>query len=299
MIYTVTFNPALDYVVNIDDIQFGKTNRSKKEEIFVGGKGINVSIVLKNLGEDSKCLGFCGGFVGEEIERVLKEYGLACDFIKLEQNSRINVKIKSSDETEINAQGPDISQEKINVLFEKLENIEEGATLVLAGSIPNTLPSDIYEKIQQRLQNKNINIVIDATKDLLLNSLKYNPFLIKPNKDELSEIFNVEIKSDEDLLKYAKKLKEMGAKNVLVSLGGEGAFLLDENDKSHRLRAPKGVLINSVGAGDSMVAGFIYGFTKFKDYEKAFKYSVATGSATAFSTWLAQTETINDIFNTL
>lgn len=299
MIYTVTFNPALDYVVSIDNIEFGKTNRTKKEELFVGGKGINVSIVLKNLDEQSKCLGFCGGFVGKEIERVLTEYGLSCDFIALEQNSRINIKIKSNEETEINAQGPNISQKDIDSLFQKLDNIEEGSTLVLAGSIPNTLPSDIYEKIQERLKDKNINIVIDATKDLLLNSLKYNPFLIKPNRDELSEIFDVEIKTDEDLLTYAKKLQEKGARNVLVSLGGDGAFLLDENQKSYRLSAPKGTLVNSVGAGDSMVAGFIYGFTKFNDYEKAFKYSVATGSATAFSTWLAESNTINEIFKTL
>ncbi|WP_250278387.1 1-phosphofructokinase [[Clostridium] colinum] len=299
MIYTVTFNPAIDYVLNIENIEFGKTNRSLKEEMYIGGKGINVSIVLKNLGIDSKCLGFCGGFVGKEISKTLEEMGCNCDFIEVEQNSRINIKIKSNEETEINAQGPNISQDKIDELFLKLDNIKEGSILVLAGSIPNTLPSDIYEKIQERLKNKDIKIVVDATKNLLLNSLKYKPFLVKPNKDELSEIFNVEIKDDNDLLTYSKKLKEYGAKNVIVSLGKDGAFLLDENDKVYRLNAPEGVLINSVGAGDSMVAGFIYGFIKYNDYEKAFKYSVATGSATAFSKWLAESETINSIFNKL
>ncbi len=299
MIYTVTFNPALDYILNIDDISFGKTNRTNNEEIFVGGKGINVSIVLNNLDQKSICLGFCGGFVGKEIERRLTDCGIECEFISLEENSRINVKIKSKEETEINAQGPYIPKEAIDALFSKLDNLKDGDILVLAGSIPNTLPSDIYEKIQEHLQNKNIEIVIDATKELLLNSLKYSPFLIKPNKDELSEIFNVEIKTDEDLELYAKKLQDKGAKNVLVSLGGDGAFLLDENKNTYRLLAPKGKLINSVGAGDSMVAGFIYGYSKFKDYEKAFRYSVATGSASAFSSWLADKNTIEEIFKNL
>lgn len=296
MIYTVTFNPALDYILKVDNIDFGKTNRSFDEEIYVGGKGINVSIVLKNLGMENKCLGFCGGFVGKEILRVLESFGCDCDFIELEENSRINVKIKSHKETEINAQGPNISKQNIEDLFLKLNKLKDGDTLVLAGSIPSTLPSNIYEKIQENLKDKNIKIVIDATKDLLINSLKYKPFLIKPNKDELNEIFNVKIKNDEDLLVYSKKLKELGAKNVIVSLGKDGAFFLDENNISYKLEAPKGNLVNSVGAGDSMVAGFIFGFEKFKDYEKAFKYSVATGSATAFSSWLAQEKTVNEIF---
>ena len=299
MIYTITFNPAIDYVLNLDKVDFGKTNRSLKEEIYVGGKGINVSIVLKNLGIVSKCLGFCGGFVGKEITRILEEFGCNCDFIKIEQNNRINIKIKSQEETEINAQGPYISKEKINELFCKIENLNDGDTIVLAGSIPNTLPANIYEQILERLKNKKIKIVIDATKNLLLNSLKYKPFLIKPNLDELNELFNCNIKTDEELVFYAKKLKEYGAKNVIISLGGDGAFLLDENNKTYRLNAPKGTLVNSTGAGDSMVAGFIYGFIKYNDYEKSFKYALATGSATAFSKWLANCETINNVFNNL
>ena len=299
MIYTLTFNPALDYILNIDNMEIGKTNRSKKEEIYVGGKGINVSIVLKNLGINSKCLGFYGGFVGNEIIKILSSFGCNCDFIEIPENSRINIKIKSTKETELNAQGPNISKNHIEELFKKIDNLKDNDILILAGSIPNTLPSDMYEKIQKRLKHKNIKIIVDATKNLLLNSLKYKPFLIKPNKDELGEIFNVTIKNDNDLLIYSKKLKEYGAKNVLISLGENGAFLLDENNNTYRLNSPKGKLINSVGAGDSMVAGFIYGFEKFKDYEKAFKYSIATGSATAFSTWLAEEHKINELFNNL
>lgn len=299
MIYTVTFNPSIDYILNVDSIKFGKTNRSLKEEVYVGGKGINVSIVLKNLGIDSECLGFYGGFVGDEICRVLKEIGCRNDFIHLAQNSRINIKIKSNEELEINAQGPNIPDEDLAKLFKKLDRLQEGDMLVLAGSIPSTMPSDIYEKIQEHIKEKNIKVVIDATKDLLVNSLKYNPFLIKPNRDELSEVFDVEIESEEDLEKYAKKLKEYGAKNVLVSLGKDGAFLLDQTNKSYRLSAPKGTLVNSVGAGDSMVAGFIYGFTNFGNYEKAFKYAVATGSATAFSKWLADYDTVKNIYNNI
>lgn len=299
MIYTLTFNPAIDYIVNVDNIQFGKTNRSKNEEIYIGGKGINVSIVLKNLGLDSKCLGFYGGFVGKEIIRMLDNFGCKSDFIEVEQNSRINIKIKSNEETELNAQGPNISSENIEKLFLKLENLKDNDILVLAGSIPNTIPSDIYQKIQEKLKDKNIKIVVDATKDLLINSLKYSPFLIKPNKDELKEIFNVEIETDEQLIFYAKELKKLGAKNIIVSLGKDGAFLLDENESIYRLKSPNGTLINSVGAGDSMVAGFIYGFEKFNNYEKAFKYSVATGSATAFSSWLAEKDLVEKLFKTL
>lgn len=299
MIYTVTFNPSIDYIVNLDSLEFGKTNRSKKEEVFVGGKGINVSIVLKNLGINSKCLGFCGGFVGNEISRILQNIGCDTDFVQLEQNSRINIKIKSSEETEINSEGPTILTENLEQLYQKLDVLKTGDILVLAGSIPNTLPNNIYEKIQERLKDKEIRVIVDATKDLLLNSLKYEPFLIKPNKDELNEIFNVEIKTEDELLIYAKKLKQKGAKNVIVSLGKDGALFLDQNDKTYRLNPPKGKLVNSVGAGDSMVAGFIYGYIKFNDYEKAFKYSIATGSATAFSTWLAEADLVKDIFDKL
>lgn len=299
MIYTLTFNPSLDYILNVDNFSLGKTNRSTKEEIYIGGKGINVSIVLKNLGLDTKCLGFCGGFVGNEIINILNTLKCDNDFIKIEENSRINIKLKTKEETEINAQGPKILDKHINLLFNKLNSLKEDDVLVLAGSIPNSLPNDIYQKIQKLVENKNIKIVIDATKDLLLNSLEYKPFLIKPNKDELEEIFNIKILNDEDLLFYSKKLKEKGAKNVLVSLGEDGAFFLDEYNNHYRLKAPKGKLIGSVGAGDSMVAGFIYGFITFNDYEKAFKFSLATGSGTAFSSWLCSYETAYNIYNQL
>lgn len=295
MIYTVTFNPSLDYILNLDEIKIGKTNRSKTEEIYVGGKGINVSIVLKNLGIESKILGFSGGFVGKEIERILSTLGCNCDFIKVDENSRINVKLKALEESEINANGPVIQSDKIEKLYSKLNNLNNGDILILAGSIPNSLPNNIYEKIQENLKNKDIKIIIDATKELLINSLKYSPFLVKPNKDELSEIFNVKLNTQEDIIFYAKKLKENGSKNVIVSLGKNGAIFIDENDNIYTLPAPKGTLINSVGAGDSMIAGFIAGLLKFNNYEDAFKYSVATGSGTAFSKWLANEDIVNKI----
>lgn len=296
MIYTVSLNPSLDYILNLNAFELGKTNRSAKEEIYVGGKGINVSIVLKNLGIESKILGFSGGFVGKEIEKIVQDIGCSCDFINVSENSRINIKLKSSEETEINANGPNISNQQIEQLYSKLDNLKNGDILVLAGSIPNSLPNDIYEKIQERLKSKDIKIIVDATKELLTNSLKYSPFLIKPNKDELSEIFNVELKTKEDIIFYAKKLKEKGAKNIIVSLGKDGAIFIDENENVYSLDAPKGNLVNSVGAGDSMIAGFISGLAKFNNYEKAFKYSVATGSGTAFSKWLAEKEIVNQIF---
>lgn len=299
MIYTVTLNPSLDYILNLDNFEAGKTNRSNKEEIYVGGKGINVSIVLKNLGIDTKLLGFSGGFVGKEIERIVNNIGCSCDFINVEENSRINIKLKSSEESEINANGPNINTKQIEELYSKLEKLESGDILVLAGSIPSCLPNDTYEKIQDKLKHKNVRIIIDATKELLTNSLKYSPFLIKPNKDELSEIFNVELKTKDDIIFYAKKLKEKGAQNIIISLGKDGAIFIDENENIYSLDAPKGELINSVGAGDSMIAGFIYGIQKFNDFQKAFEYSVATGSATAFSQWLAEKDTIEKIFNEL
>ena len=295
MIYTVTFNPSLDYILNLDEIKIGKTNRSKAEEIYVGGKGINVSIVLKNLGIESKILGFSGGFVGKEIERILSTLNCNCDFIKVDENSRINVKLKALEESEINANGPVIQSDKIEQLYSKLNNLKNGDILILAGSIPNSLPNNIYEKIQENLKNKDIKIIIDATKELLINSLKYSPFLVKPNKDELSEIFNVKLNTQEDIIFYAKKLKENGAKNVIVSLGKNGAIFIDENDNIYTLPAPQGTLINSVGAGDSMIAGFIAGLLKFNNYKDAFKYSVATGSGTAFSKWLASEDIVNKI----
>ena len=293
MIYTVTFNPALDYVVFLDDLKLGDVNRSTRESIFYGGKGINVSTILNTLGLETTALGFIAGFTGKAIEDGLASQGIHTDFIHLpEGNSRINVKVKHGDETEINGQGPVITDEAINGLFAKLDTLTKEDILVLAGSIPNTLPEDIYEKILARLESKGIRIVVDATKDLLLNVLKYHPFLIKPNNHELGEMFGTVCKTDEDIIHYAKKLQEMGAVNVLISMAGDGAILLDEHGKVYQGRPPKGEVLNSVGAGDSMVAGFVTGYLNTGDYEKAFELGIATGSASAFEYWLAEKEDV-------
>lgn len=299
MVYTVTFNPAIDYVVHTGEMKLGATNRSEKEEMYFGGKGINVSIVLRELGIDSKALGFTAGFTGEAIENGLSEMGIDADFVRLKNgNSRINVKIKSTEETELNGQGPDIDEAAINALFAKLEKLSDGDTLILAGSIPSSLPSDIYEKILERLSGRNIKTVVDATKDLLLNVLKYKPFLVKPNNHELGEMFGVELKTDEEIEKYARKLQEMGAVNVLISMAGDGAMLIDEYGKMHRCGVCKGMVKNSVGAGDSMVAGFTAGSLK-GDYEYALKLGTAAGGATAFSDGLAEKAKIDELLKTL
>ena len=292
MIYTVTFSPAIDYVVHTKDMKFGVTNRSEREEIYFGGKGINVSIVFKELGIDSKLLGFTAGFTGAAIEKGLADMGLVTDFVRLKNgNSRINVKIKSTEETELNCQGPDIDGNAVEMLFEKLNSLSDGDILILAGSIPSSLPSDIYEKILQKISDKKVKTIVDATKDLLLNVLKYRPFLIKPNNHELGEIFGIELKTDEEIEMYARKLRDMGAVNVLVSMAGDGAMLIDEDGNTHRCGVCKGKVKNSVGAGDSMVAGFTAGMQS-GDYEYALKMGTAAGGATAFSDGLAKSEKI-------
>ena len=299
MVYTVTFNPAVDYIVHTKELIPGATNRSDSEEIYFGGKGINVSIVLSELGVKSKALGFAAGFTGEAIEKGVAEKGIDAEFVHLSEGfSRINVKIKSGEETELNGQGPKITDEAIAELFAKLDEIQDGDTLVLAGSIPSSLPADIYERILERLSGKKIRAVVDATKDLLLNVLKYRPFLIKPNNFELGEIFGTEMKSTEDIVEYAGKLKEMGARNVLVSMAGDGAVLLDENGQTHVCGVCRGRVKNSVGAGDSMVAGFIAGCEK-GDYEYALKLGTASGGATAFSEGLAEKEKIFELLEQL
>lgn len=292
MIYTVTFNPAIDYVVHTDKMTIGNVNRSSQEEIYYGGKGINVSIVLNELGIKSKALGFIAGFTGDAIEKGVREAGIETDFVRLENGfSRINVKIKSDKETELNGSGPEIRKENIDLLFEKINMLKDGDTLVLAGSVPNTLPSDIYESILKSLSGKHVKTVVDATKDLLINVLKYKPFLVKPNNHELGEIFGVTLTTTQEIIKYAEKLKEMGAKNVLVSMAGDGALLLDEHGQTHICGVCKGTVKNSVGAGDSMVAGFIAG-SQQGDYEYALKLGTAAGGATAFSDGLAQKDDI-------
>lgn len=300
MIYTVTFNPALDYVIRMESLKLGTVNRSSAEAVYYGGKGINVSTVLKNIGVDSVALGFVAGFTGKKIEEGVKNMGVATDFIKLPEGmSRINVKIKAEQETEINGQGPAISMEKVEKLFEKLDRMEKGDCLVLAGTIPASLPSDIYEQIMDRLKDKEIRIVVDATKDLLLNVLKYHPFLIKPNNHELGEMFGVVLKTDEEIVEYAKKLQERGARNVLISMAGDGAILLTETKEVYKMGVPKGTVVNSVGAGDSMVAGFVASYFKEHDYLKALKFGTATGSATAFSEGLATMDKVEELLKTL
>lgn len=293
MIYTVTFNPSLDYIVTVNDFKTGMVNRACEELMYPGGKGINVSIVLKNLGLESTALGFIAGFTGKEIEHRLKKWGCNTDFISIKQGmSRINIKLRSNEESEINGLGPSIGQGDLSYLYKKLEKLKEGDILVLAGSIPVSIPDSIYKDIMKYLQGKNIKIVVDATKDLLVNVLKYHPFLIKPNNHELEEIFHEKINSKEDIKTMAQRLKEMGAENVLVSMAGDGAMLLSEEDKFYESTAPKGKLVNSVGAGDSMVAGFLAGYLDGNDFEKAFYMGVATGSASAFSEKLATKEEV-------
>ena len=299
MIYTVTFNPAIDYVVRTEEMKVGVVNRTESEEIYFGGKGLNVSIILNELGIKSEALGFVAGFTGEAIENGMAKDGIKTDFIHLDNGfSRINVKIRSSFEIEINGQGPEISEENIEELFKKLNKIQDGDTIVLAGSIPASLPSDIYERILEYLKNKKIRAIVDATGDLLMNVLKYKPFLIKPNNFELEEIFGVELKTAEDVSEYALKLKEMGAVNVLVSMAGDGAILADENGKIHACGVCSGTVKNSVGAGDSMVAGFIAGCEK-ESYEYALKLGTAAGGATAFSDGLAKKDLIYSLLEQL
>ncbi len=295
MVYTVTFNPAIDYVVHTGGMKLGEVNRSSREEIYFGGKGINVSAVLKELGIVSRALGFTAGFTGEAIENGVRAMGIGADFVRLAQgSSRINVKIKADEETELNGQGPDIGEDALEELFEKLDRLTDGDTLVLAGSIPSSLPADIYERIMQRLSGKRIKTVVDATKELLLNVLKYRPFLIKPNDRELGELFGTELTDDEEIEHYARKLHEMGAVNVLVSMAGSGAMLIDENGMMHRCGVCRGTVKNSVGAGDSMVAGFIAG-SMDGDYSHALKLGTAAGGATAFSDGLATKEKIDEL----
>ena len=300
MIYTVTFNPALDYVVKVDNFTTGTVNRTVSEEIFYGGKGINVSAVLKELGYASTALGFVAGFTGDEIERGVRTLGFASDFIRVKDGmSRINVKMKSDNETEINGIGPQITESDVEKLFEKLEKLENGDILVLSGSIPKSIDDRIYETIMSRLDGKGIRIVLDATKDLLLNVLKYHPFLIKPNNHELGEMFGAELKSDEDIITYAGKLQEMGAVNVLVSMAGDGAILVTEEKEVHKMGVAKGTVKNSVGAGDSLVAGFIAGYLDKRDYAYALKLGTASGSATAFSEGIATRKDIIELLEKL
>ena len=305
MIYTVTFNPSLDYIIGVDGFETGKVNRTSEEVIFPGGKGINVSIVLHNLGLESTAIGFIAGFTGQEIERRIGNFGIDNQFIQVGQGiSRVNVKLRNLaenvqgekkvvEETEINGQGPIISKQELEAFYKQLDTLTKEDVLVLAGSIPSVLPATIYRDIMAKLRDKEVMIVVDATNDLLVNVLEYHPFLIKPNNFELGEIFDVTIKDKADVITYGKKLQEMGARNVLVSMAGDGAVLVAEDGTTYQTEAPKGKVKNSVGAGDSMVAGFVYGYLTEKSYKKAFYYGVCTGSASAFSENLATREEVD------
>lgn len=300
MIYTVTFNPSLDYIVTVQDFTVGKVNRTTKELVLPGGKGINVSIVLKNLGMASTALGFIAGFTGEEIKRRLAKQEIDTDFIVAGNGmSRINVKLRSNEESEINGIGPDIDEASLSQFMAKIDLLKDGDVLVLAGSIPAVLSETIYRDIMKRLQEKNIMIAVDATKDLLCNVLEYHPFVIKPNNFELGEIFGVELTSQEEVVTYAKKLQERGARNVLVSMAGDGAVLVAEDGSTYQSPAPKGKVVNSVGAGDSMVAGFIYGYLTEQNYENAFYTGISCGSASAFSENLATKEEVEAVYRNL
>lgn len=300
MIYTITLNPALDYIIKTQKFILGEINLSQAEYTLPGGKGVNVSIILKQLGIDSIALGFIAGFVGEEIERQAKKYGVKTDFIKIEnQISRINVKITTqSEETAINGKGPLINQSYIELLYKKLDMIKNGDTLVLAGRIPQGVKEEIYEEICKKVDKKEVRIVVDATGDTLVKTLKYHPFLIKPNQYELGEIFGIEISNQDEAIEYAKRLQQEGAQNVLVSMGSKGAILIDENGKAYKRKALNtNKIINTVGAGDSMVAGFIAGYELFSNYEKALQMGIAVATATASSIFLATKEDIYKLFN--
>jgi 1-phosphofructokinase len=294
VIYTVTFNPSLDYIVSVKDFRPGMTNRTSSELMLAGGKGINVSIVLGNLGIKSTALGFIAGFTGDEIVRRLHNGGINSEFIKINDGiSRINIKLKSIDGTEINGQGPHIDSSHIEQLMNRLRRLESGDVLVLAGSIPAGISDNIYKDIMDMLKDKGVQIVVDATSRLLTNVLEYKPFFIKPNQHELGDIFNVTLNTQEEVIPYALKLKKMGAVNVCVSMGGKGAILVADDGNVYKAKAPDGILKNSVGAGDSLVAGFLSGWIEKKDYEYAFRKGVATGSASAFSERLATVGEVN------
>lgn len=296
MIYTITFNPALDYISQVENFEIGKINRTQTEKILPGGKGLNVSTVLRNLGIESTALGFIAGFTGEELKRDIEQRGIKTDFINVEKGlTRINVKISSKEETALNGNGPEITDEDIDQLFEKINNIKNEDTVILAGNIPKCINNNIYEIICKKLEQNKVRFIVDATKELLMNVLKYKPFLIKPNKEELEETFKEKIETKEEIIEHAKKLQKMGAQNVLISLGGEGAILVTSENKEYFINAPKGKVLNTVGAGDSMVAGFVAGYEKSGDYEYAFKMGIATGSASAFSMDLATAEQVADL----
>ena len=300
MIYTITFNPALDYISKVDNFEIGKINRTKEEKILPGGKGLNVSTVLKNLGFQSTALGFIAGFTGKELKTEIEKYGIQTDFIEVKEGiTRINVKISSDVETALNGNGPIITEADIEKLLEQISKFNNEDIVILAGNIPKGIKNNIYEIICSKLEKNGVTFVVDSTKELLINVLKYKPFLIKPNHHELGEMFNVELKNKEEIIIYAKKLQEIGARNVIISMAGDGAILIEENGEITISDTPKGTLVNSVGAGDSMVGGFLAGIAEDKNIKEAFKMGVATGSASAFSEGLATKDKVEELLKQL
>lgn len=294
MIYTLTLNPSIDYIIEVDNLSLGLVNRTSMDVKFPGGKGINVSRVLSNLGIQNRALGYLGGLTGEYIESCLKSLKVDCDFIKVSEDSRINVKIKSNEETEINASGPTISLDKFNELMNKLSSLDKNDILVLAGSVQSSLPSDIYLKIQELLKDKGVKIVVDTSGNALLEAVKKKPFLIKPNQHEIEEIFNVSISNEKELIQYGHKLIKLGAENVIISMAGDGALLISK-EGVFKGNAPKGTVKNSVGAGDSLVGGFVAEYSLSSDIIKAFKNGIASGSASAFSMDLCTKEEVTNL----
>lgn len=298
MIFTVTFNPSLDYIVRVDEMRLGTINRTNYEQILPGGKGINVSIVLGNLGHPSRALGFSAGVTGAALEKLLADTGVDADLVHVKAGfTRINAKIKAVEETDLNGQGPRIAPEDVDALFSKLDVLGQDDTLVISGSVPNTLPSDMYEQVMERLTGRGVRIVVDAERDLLTRVLPYRPFLVKPNNHELGDIFGVTLKTRDEVVPYALRMQEMGAQNVLVSMAGEGGVLVAADGQVYQSPAAKGTVVNSVGAGDSCVAGFLAGLMETGSYQTAFQMGLAAGSASAFSDHLATRPEVEDLMS--
>lgn len=298
MIFTVTFNPSLDYIVRVDEMRLGTINRTNYEQLLPGGKGINVSIVLGNLGHPSRALGFSAGVTGVALEKLLADAGVDADLVHVKEGfTRINAKVKAAEETELNGQGPRIAPEDVDALFSKLDVLGQDDTLVISGSVPNTLPSDMYEQVMERLAGRGVRIVVDAERDLLTRVLPYRPFLVKPNNHELGDIFGVTLKTRDEVVPYARRMQEMGAQNVLVSMAGEGGVLVAADGQVYQSPAAKGTVVNSVGAGDSCVAGFLAGLMETGSYQTAFRMGLAAGSASAFSDHLATRPEVEDLMS--
>lgn len=298
MIFTVTFNPSLDYIVRVDEMRLGTINRTNYEQLFPGGKGINVSIVLGNLGHPSRALGFSAGVTGVALEKLLADAGVDADLVHVKEGfTRINAKVKAVEETELNGQGPRIAPEDVDALFSKLDVLGQDDTLVISGSVPNTLPSDMYEQVMERLAGRGVRIVVDAERDLLTRVLPYRPFLVKPNNHELGDIFGVTLKTRDEVVPYARRMQEMGAQNVLISMAGEGGVLVAADGQVYQSPAAKGTVVNSVGAGDSCVAGFLAGLMETGSYQTAFRMGLAAGSASAFSDHLATRPEVEDLMS--